>query len=147
MRGEVSKREAIVMWRGLYHDHWLLGAHKDTMPRRKWLKLIGTTIAASALACPSSGQQPSLGKQFPFIIDEAGAPESWEGSHPLSPFSSLNLSTGNLFTSIPIVSLWSRSLHLFDPLPQQRFIFFPSTFRLRLDAFLQLENPTRQSNR
>jgi hypothetical protein len=26
------------MWRGLYHDHWLLGAHKDTMPRRKWLK-------------------------------------------------------------------------------------------------------------
>ena len=98
------------MWRGLYHDHWLLGAHKDTMPRRKWLKLIGTTIAASALARPSSGQQPSLGKQFPFIIDEAGAPESWEGSHPLSPFGSLNLSTGNLFTSIPIVSFSGRGL-------------------------------------
>ncbi|MFA0759687.1 MAG: hypothetical protein NOOUEUKL_002369, partial [Candidatus Fervidibacter sp.] len=26
------------MWRGLYRDYWLLGAHKDTMPRRKQLK-------------------------------------------------------------------------------------------------------------
>ena len=26
------------MWRGLYHDHWLLGAYKDMMPRRKQLK-------------------------------------------------------------------------------------------------------------
>jgi hypothetical protein len=83
------------MWRGLYRDHWLLGAYKDTMPRRKWLKLIGSTLVASSLARPSSGQQPSpAGKQINFvIIDEAGAPESWEGSHPLSPFSSLNLST------------------------------------------------------
>ena len=70
MRGEVSKREAIVMWRGLYHDHWLLGAHKDTMPRRKWLKLIGTTIAASALARPSSGQQPSGIPSTDVTIDE-----------------------------------------------------------------------------
>ena len=110
MRGRVRKREAIVMWRGLYHDHWLLGAHKDTMPRRKWLKLIGTTIAASTFTRTSSGQQPSPGKQLPVTIDEAGAPENWEGSHPLSPFSSLNLSTGNLFTSIPIVSFSGRGL-------------------------------------
>jgi len=111
MRGEVSKREAIVMWRGLYHDHWLLGAHKDTMPRRKWLKLIGTTIAASTLARPSSGQQPSGIPSTDVTIDEGtGAPESWEGSHPLSPFSPLNLSTGNLFTSIPIVSFSGRGL-------------------------------------
>ena len=98
MRGEVSKREAIMMWRGLYRDHWLLGAHKDTMPRRKWLKLVSSTIAASVLARPSSGQQPApAGKQFAVvIIDEAGAPESWEGSHPLSPFSSLNLSLVHL---------------------------------------------------
>ena len=111
MRGEVSKREAIVMWRGLYHDHWLLGAQKDTMPRRKWLKLISTTVSAFALARPSSGQQSS-GEQLAavVIIDEAGAPESWEGSHPLSPFSSINLSTGNLFTSIPIVSFSGRGL-------------------------------------
>jgi len=26
------------MWRGLYRDHWLLGAYKDTMSRRKRLK-------------------------------------------------------------------------------------------------------------
>ncbi len=38
MRGEFREREAIVMWRGLYHDHWLLGAHKDIKPRRKQLK-------------------------------------------------------------------------------------------------------------
>jgi len=76
IRGEVRKREAIVMWRGLYHDHWLLGAHKDTMPRRKWLKLIGSTIAASTFIRTSSGQQPSPSKQLPVTIDEAGAPES-----------------------------------------------------------------------
>jgi len=35
------------MWRWLYHDHYLLGAQKDTMPRRKWLKLVGSTAAFS----------------------------------------------------------------------------------------------------
>jgi hypothetical protein len=76
------------MWRGLYRDHWLLGAYKDTK----------TQSAA-------------------IIIDEgAGSPESWEGSYPLSPFSSLNLSTGNLFTSIPIVSFSGRGLSVSLPL-------------------------------
>jgi len=129
------------MWRGLYRDHWLLGAYKDTMPRRKWLKLIGSTIAASTFIRPSPAQKPTA---IDVTIDEgAGAPESWEGSHPLSPFSSLNLSTGNLFTNSHRLFLRARSFGLFDPLPQQRLILFPSTLRLRLDAFLQLENPTR----
>jgi YD repeat-containing protein len=96
------------MWRGLYRDHWLLGAYKDTMPRRKWLKLIGSTIAASTFIRPSPAQKPTA---IDVTIDEGvGAPESWEGSHPLSPFSSLNLSTGNLFTQIPIVSFSGRGL-------------------------------------
>jgi RHS repeat-associated protein len=78
------------------------------MPRRKWLKLIGSTIAASTFIRPSPAQKPTA---IDVTIDEgAGAPESWEGSHPLSPFSSLNLSTGNLFTSIPIVSFSGRGL-------------------------------------
>jgi hypothetical protein len=51
------------------------------MPRRKWLKLIGSTLVASALARPSSGQQPSKTQSAAIIIDEgAGSPESWEGS-------------------------------------------------------------------
>ena len=135
------------MWRGLYHDHWLLGAHKDTMPRRKWLKLIGSTIAASTFIRTSSGQQPSLSKQFPVIIDEAGAPENWEGSHTLSPFSPQSLNGKLVHLHSHRLFLGARSFCLLDPLPQQRLIFFPSTFRLRLDAFLQLENPTRQPNR
>jgi len=102
------------MWRGLYKDHWLLGAQKDTMPRRKWLKLVGSTLAASAFLRPSSAQQPS-GKQFDAVLvdeDEAGAPESWEGSHPLSPFSLVNVATGNLFTQIHIVSFSGRGLSI-----------------------------------
>jgi|GEM_PF-6265725 len=85
MRGEFKARKAIRMWRALYHDHHLLGAQKDTMPRRKWLKLVGSALAASTFLRPSSAQQPS-GKQFDAVlVDEVGAPESWEGSHPLSP--------------------------------------------------------------
>jgi YD repeat-containing protein len=108
MSGDLSGQEGRKRRRELYRHHWFLGAFNDTlMPRRKWLKLVGSTIAASAFIRPSPAQKPTA---IDVTIDEAGSPESWEGSHPLSPFSSLNLSTGNLFTSIPIVSFSGRGL-------------------------------------
>ncbi len=36
------------MWRGLYRDHYLLGAQKDTMSRRKWLKVVSGAAALSS---------------------------------------------------------------------------------------------------
>ncbi len=109
------------MWRGLYHDHYLLGAKKDTMPRRKWFKVISGATLSSLFASSSSPQQisPTAIGTIPVVpvIDDAGAPESWEGSHQISPFSLVNVSTGNLFTQIPIVSFSGRgfsvSLSLF----------------------------------
>jgi len=97
------------MWRGLYHDHYLLGAKKDTMPRRKWLKIISGATLSSLLGSSSSSQQISP-TAIAIPVDDAGAPESWEGSHQISPFSLVNVSTGNLFTQIPILSFSGRCL-------------------------------------
>ncbi len=46
--------------------------------------------------------------------DEAGAgvPESWEGSDPASPFSKVNVGSGNLFTSIPVAGFAGRGLDI-----------------------------------
>ncbi len=44
------------MWRGLYHDHYLLGAKKDTMPRRRWFKVISGATLSSLFASSSSQQ-------------------------------------------------------------------------------------------
>ena len=39
------------MWRRLYRDHWLLGALKDTMPRRKWLKSFNFRLSFRRFLC------------------------------------------------------------------------------------------------
>lgn len=94
------------MWRNLYKDHWLLGAYKDTMPRRKWFQIVSGTFAASLFAKKTKGQVSSQAITEP--VGESGSPESWEGSHPLSPFSLFNVITGNLSTQIPIVAFSGR---------------------------------------
>ncbi|MFA0739161.1 MAG: hypothetical protein LKKZDAJK_002282, partial [Candidatus Fervidibacter sp.] len=39
------------MWHRLYRDHWLLGALKDTMPRRKWLKSFNFRLSFRRFLC------------------------------------------------------------------------------------------------
>ncbi|MFN4180917.1 MAG: DUF6531 domain-containing protein [Armatimonadota bacterium] len=70
------------MWRGLYHDHFLLGAQKDTMPRRKWLRLVTSAFIASILAKEAKGKVSPTPIIAPDEI-EASAPESREGSYRL----------------------------------------------------------------
>ena len=104
------------MFRKLYRDHWLLGVFKDTMPLRKWFRFFGGAFAASLFAThkvKGQSQDPLVVSGNFWIdiqVDEGGAPESWEGSHPLSPFSLANVITGNLFTQIPIVAFSGRGL-------------------------------------
>jgi len=100
------------MVRNLYRNHWLLGAQKDTLPRRKWFRLLGSSLAASLLASRVKSQSARSVSGGVVGIEDAGAPESWEGSLPLSPFSLVNLSTGNLFTSIPLLSFSGRGLNV-----------------------------------
>ncbi len=52
------------------------------------------------------GQEPTQ----PSNEAGAGVPESWEGSDPASPFSKVNVGSGNLFTSIPIAGFAGRGL-------------------------------------
>ena len=94
------------MVRNLYRDHWLLGAHRDLTTRREWFRLLGSSLAASLLAAKVKGEETFTAA----LADEGGAPESWEGSHPLSPFSLVNVITPNLFTKIPTVSFSGRGL-------------------------------------
>ncbi len=91
---------------------WLLGAQKDTLPRRKWFRLLGSSLAASFLASKVKSQSAQSVSGGVVGIEGAGAPESWGGSLPLSPFSLVNLSTGNLFTSIPLLSFSGRGLNV-----------------------------------
>jgi len=75
------------MWRGLYHDHYLLGAKKDTMPRRRWFKVIsGATL--SSLFASSSSQQISptaIGTILAIpVIDDVGFPLSFPISRPFA---------------------------------------------------------------
>jgi hypothetical protein len=43
--GDLSGQEGRKRRRELYRHHWLLGAFNDTlMPRREWLKLVGSSL-------------------------------------------------------------------------------------------------------
>lgn len=68
------------MWRDLYRDHYLLGAFKDTMPRRKWFRFVGSAFFASLFAKRSEAQETQ-----PLVIappiNESGASGSWKGSY------------------------------------------------------------------
>jgi YD repeat-containing protein len=50
------------------------------------------------------------GQIQPSDSTSSGAPESWEGSDPASPFSAVNVGSGNLFTSIPVAGFAGRGL-------------------------------------
>jgi RHS repeat-associated protein len=50
------------------------------------------------------------GQIQPSDSTSSGAPESWEGSDSASPFSAVNVNTGNVFTSIPITGFAGRGL-------------------------------------
>ncbi len=72
------------MVRKLYRNLWLLGAQKDTLPRRKWFRLVSSSLAASLFAANTKGQS-SAPFAAPFqliLVDAEGASENWEGSHP-----------------------------------------------------------------
>ncbi|MGQ9463229.1 MAG: hypothetical protein ACUVTP_09500 [Candidatus Fervidibacter sp.] len=62
-----------------------LGAYKDTMPRREWFRFVGSSLPAFLAGWKTKGQaQVSINAVAIPAELEAGSPESWEGSHPLS---------------------------------------------------------------